>query len=995
LKPLKTAFWQPRARDTPLKRGVNRTPLSGSGTEMKCEFMKCVSFIVRARAWFFILGLNLLLVSCRTEPGAPAAASAKAPPARARRIENGVQLETGQLNVKVQFQAENTVRVVKWLPDGSPERSSLVVIRKAVPRLNIRVEESAEIIALASGKLTVQVSKGDGAIRYFSADGQEVLKEARQAMLTPVKIKHEEKAFSVRQDFELTPDEGIYGLGQHQSGYMNYRGRTVTLVQANTEAVTPFLISTAGYGILWDNCSKTVFADDPGKMSLWSEVADTIDYYFIRGQAMDEVIAGYRDLTGTAPMYGKWAYGYWQSKEHYHTRQELLGVAQEYRKRQIPIDNIIQDWNYWGGNSNWSGMLFDETRYPNPKEMVDTLHDMNFHVMISVWPGLGPDTEIFKEMDRKGYLYNQFGWAGFKYYDAYNPQANDIYWNYLKAGLYSKGIDGWWIDSTEPDVVNALTKDSTDYWMKYIGTNHLGSWARYLNAYSLAMTDDLYRNLRRESDRKRVYILTRSTFAGQQRNAATTWSGDIGANWDVYRKQISAGINHSMAGIPYWTFDIGAFVIGSYGGVFSNGGKDPAYQELYTRMFQLGAFSPIFRAHGSETPREIWEFGEFSDVLVKYDRLRYRLLPYIYSLAWQVTHGGYTIMRGLPMDFAADRKTYSIDDQFLFGPAIMVCPVTEYQLHRPPEDSVLIAPEHFRTREGKPGLTARYYNDAEFKSLCREQVEPEINLFWYTGWPDFIAGPKFSIRWEGKLIPSQTGPHRFHMKSFGPKRVFLDGKELACNYFSVEFYTVPVELEAGKEYDFAFETANVVAGAFRAQLFWKTPEIQAREKTVEPREKSRSVYLPAGSLWTDFWTGLTLAGGQTIIADAPIDTIPLLVKAGSILPMGPLVQYAAEKPADPLEVRIYLGADGSFTLYEDENDSYDYEKGVYSTIGFHWDDGKRQLTIDDRQGTFPGMLKERSFQLVLVGKDHGTGVEMEGNPDKVVSYQGGRQVIQF
>jgi alpha-D-xyloside xylohydrolase len=551
------------------------------------------------------------------------------------------------------------------------------------------------------------------------------------------------------------------------------------------------------------------------------------------------------------------------------------------------------------------------------------------------------------------------------------------------------------MDSTEPDIVNALTKEGEEYEMKRVENNHLGSFARYLNPYSLLITESVYKNQRKETDQKRVYILTRSTFAGQQRAAATTWSGDIGANWGVYKRQISAGLNHCMSGIPYWTFDIGAFVIGSYEGVFSNGGKDPAYQELYTRMFELGAFCPIFRAHGSETPREIWQFGEFSDVLLKFDTLRYRLLPYIYSLAWRVTDDGYTIMRGLPMDFAYDRKTYSIDDQFMFGPAILACPVTEYMLHRPPENSVLITPEHFRTKDGKPGLTARYYKDAEFKTLCHEQVEPDINLFWYTGWPDYVTDPRFSMRWEGKLIPTQTGQHRFHMKSFGPKRVFLDGKELPNNYTSVEAYTVPVELEAGREYDFACETANSTLGAFRAQLFWKTPEIHAREKLVEPRPSTRPVYLPAQCQWIDFWTGQTIGGGQTIEADAPIDRIPLLVRAGSIVPMGPFVQYAAEKPADPIELRIYPGADGSFTLYEDENDNYNYEKGVYSTIAFHWDDANRRLTIGDRKGSFPGMLKERSFNIVVVGKDHGTGIETTGTPDKVISYQGERQVVQL
>jgi alpha-D-xyloside xylohydrolase len=965
--------------------------------------------------------LCLLLVSCQTKQPAPEVV-------QAQRVQNGVQLNTGKLNVKVQFYADNVVRVVKWAPGGTSEKTGLVVIQTNLPDLNIRVHEYAELLTLRSGKLILQLSKIDGSVQYLSGNGLPIVKELGEAVIAPVEVAHEDNASSIQQDFKLREDEGIYGLGQHQDGHMNYRGRTVKLVQANTEAVSPFLISTRNYGILWDNYSKTVFTDTADKMSLWSEVGDNVDYYFIHGKpsvrnsgahepenpphpppspsggeggrrsgegAMDDVIAGYRDLTGHAPMYGKWAYGYWQSKEHYKTRDEVLGIAQEYRKRQIPIDNIIQDWNYWGGNSNWSSMVFDETKYPDPKGMVDALHDMNFHMMISIWPGLGPNAEIFKEMDRNGFLYPPFGWAGFKYYDAYNPQANDIYWKHLNNGLYSKGIDGWWIDSTEPDVINALTKEGQEAWMKYVGTNHLGSWARYLNPFSLAMTDDLYKNLRKEKDGKRVYILTRSTFAGQQRNAATTWSGDIGANWDVYRKQISAGVNHSMAGIPYWTFDIGGFVIGSYGGVFSNGGKDPAYRELYTRMFQLGAFCPIFRAHGSEIPREIWEFGEFSDVLVKFDNLRYRLLPYIYSLAWRVTDSGYTIMRGLPMDFANDRKTYSIDDQFMFGPAIMVCPVTEYMLHRPPEDSILIAPEHFRTKDGKPGLNTRYYNDDKFETLAREQVETNINAFWYTGFPDFITDRKFSMRWEGKLVPTQTGQHRFHMKSFGPKKVFLDGKELQPNYFSVEFYTVPVELEAGKEYDFAFETANSVLGAFRAQLFWKTPEIHAREKLVQAREKTRSVYLPAGTEWIDFWTGQTIEGGEKVVVDTPIDRMPLMVRAGSIVPMGPFVQYATEKPADPIELRIYPGADGTFTLYEDENDNYNYEKGIHSTITFEWENVKRRLTISDRKGSFPGMLKERTFNVVIVGTDHGTGVENTASADKVIRYQGRRLAVPF
>ena len=377
------------------------------------------------------------------------------------------------------------------------------------------------------------------------------------------------------------------------------------------------------------------------------------------------------------------------------------------------------------------------------------------------------------------------------------------------------------------------------------------------------------------------------------------------------------------------------------------------------------------------------------------DNLRYRLMPYIYSLAWQVTSHGYSIMRGLPMDFTADTNTYFIDDQFMFGPAIMVCPVTQYMLHRPPEASVLIPAESFRTKDGQPGLDVKYYSDDHFGTLCHEQVETNVDLFWYTGWPDYITDPKFSMRWEGRLIPAETGTYRFHFKSFGPKRVFLDGRLLDNSYSAMEAETAPVELQAGKGYNFASETANLVLGAFRAQLYWKTPEIFAEEKIVESRPQTRLVYLPTGTQWIDFWTGEPLTGGQTITADAPIDKIPLLVRAGSIIPMGPFIQYAAEKPADPIELRIYPGADGDFTLYEDENDNYDYEKGVYATITFHWDDARRQLTIDDRKGSFPGMLNERTFDVVVVGKDHGAGVGITGNPDKVITYQGNQQVVQM
>jgi alpha-D-xyloside xylohydrolase len=637
-------------------------------------------------------------------------------------------------------------------------------------------------------------------------------------------------------------------------------------------------------------------------------------------------------------------------------------------------------------------MSFDLKLYPDPEGMIKILHNEHMHLMISIWGGLGPNTDIYKEMNKNGFLYSPVGWAGFKYYDAYNPAANDIYWKYISKGLFSLGMDGWWMDSTEPDIINALTKESEEYEMKRVGKNHLGSFARYLNTYPLLITESVYKHQRAENDKKRVYILTRSTFAGQQRSAATTWSGDIGADWPIYRRQISAGRNHSMAGIPYWTVDIGGFNIGTYEGVFCYGGKNPAYNEFYTRMFQFGAFCPIFRSHGSETPREIWQFGEYVPVLEKFDNLRYRLLPYIYSLASQVTHYGYTIMRGLAMDFSNDKKTYSIDDQFMFGPSLMICPVTNYMYHRPPEKSVLVTGEHFKTNDGKPGLSVKYYKDIHYKNLGLARVDTDVNLYWYTGRPDYVTDSTLSIRWEGKFLPSQTGKHQFHIKCFKSKRIFLDGKELKFIYSGTEVYTEYVNLIAGKAYNFVLETENPSSGAFRFQLYWKTPEIFAKETLPQEEiDKTRKVYLPDGSKWIDFWTGETLHGGITINAQAPIGIIPIYVKAGSIIPFGPFIQYSNEKPADPLEIRIYPGADGSFTLYEDENDNYNYEKGAFATIVFKWDNAKRQLTIGKRTGTFPGILNKRTFNVTIVEKNKGTDLGISSKIDKVIVYDGKEQ----
>ncbi|HUI29267.1 MAG TPA: TIM-barrel domain-containing protein [Candidatus Acidoferrales bacterium] len=910
-----------------------------------------------------------------------------------KQITNGVIITTQGLNVKAQFYAPNILRIEKWSTAGTDKKKSLSVIMNQPQKIEVGNQKQDSSIVISSSRLKAIISLTNGEVKFSDTNDKEILEEDGCGM-EPV-LYGTDSSFNVRQDFNVTSDEGIYGLGADQHGYMNYRGDTVTLVQTNTNAITPFLVSAMNYGILWDNYSKTVFNDDGKKnMSLWSDVGDNIDYYFIAGDNMDSVIAGYRMITGRAPMYGKWAYGYWQSKEHYATREEVLEIARKYRELKMPIDNIVQDWDYWGGAKNWSGMFFDSTTYPHPKGMIDSLHDMHFHFMISIWPALGPNTMIYKDMEKHGFLYSPIGWGGFKYYDAYNPGANRLYWKYLKNGLLSKGVDALWIDSTEPDLINANNVGSTEYEMKRVGNNYLGTWARYLNAFSLAMTDDLYSTYRKEFADKRLYILTRSTYAGQQRNAATTWTGDIGADWKIYRDQISAGINHCMAGIPYYTFDIGAFVLGAYGGVFNRGGKDPAYQEFYARMFQFGAFSPIFRAHGSETPREIWEFGEFTEPMLEFDNLRYRLLPYIYSLAWEVTSQGYTMMRGLPMDFESDKTTYGIDNQFMFGPSIMVTPVTDWMYYRPPEQSVLIGPEYFKTNDGKAGILATYCSDSKHMIVTKQEVEPDININWYsTGRPSYVTDSSFSISWEGKLIPKETGKYQFHLRSYDRKRIILDGKQLPIVYTSVEQYTDTVALTAGTEYKFVLETENATPGAAHMELYWKTPSIFAKEQIHEDRPKAAKVYLPKCDGWFDFWTGKKYEGGRDVIADAPIGKIPLFVRTGSIIPMGPFMQYSTEKFADPIELRVYTGADANFTLYEDENDNYDYEKGIYSTIEFKWADSTHTLTIGKRQGKFPGMMRTRTFNIVVVSPNHGTGVDTTEKADKVVKYDGRKKTV--
>jgi len=780
---------------------------------------------------------------------------------RLEQLPDGINLFYENYSLRIQVCSPRIIHIVCTPENRLSEDTSLVVRKKWAPA-SWKLERKGQSILLKTAEITVDINTATVLCQFYTAAGNFILAEKERAFSpTIVDGTTEWNAF---QTFRLSPDEAIYGLGQHQNGWMNYRDKEVTLIQTNTTAVVPFLVSTQGWGILWDNYSKTYFRDDRNGATFWSEYGNVVDYYAVFGKSMDEVIAGYREATGIAPLFGKWAYGFWQSKERYQSAKELTDVVAEYRMRRLPLDVIVQDWRYWGENNMWSSMEFDSKVYPDPAKSLELLHSLfHVHYMISIWPALGRDTKVFKELNGKGLIYPPIHWSGGHLFDAYSPEARNIYWKFVKEGLMSKGIDGLLVDGTEPELDDQHTFEESERTIKKLGSTAIGPTYRYLNPYSLAITTGIYDNWRSGYPSKRVLILTRSAFAGQQRNAAITWSGNINASFDVLRRQISAGLNFSASGIPYWTSDIGGFFISGHDkgfgpGQYPGGCKDPAYKELFVRWFQFGAFCPIFRSHGTQTPREIWQFGDIGDwgydAMTRFLNLRYRLLPYIYSVAWKVTSEGSTMMRPLAMDFSDDKKVYSLDKEYLFGPSILVCPVTEEQ-----------------------------------------------------------------------YFPLDT---------------------VANKYRSLDS---PASIE---------------------------------------------VYLPKGSNWIDFWTGETVEGGRSITRETPIDILPLFIRAGSIIPMGPFLQYADEKPADPIELRIYTGADGSFTLYEDEGDSYRYEQGYFSTIQFSWQHETGSLTISKRRGTFPGILQTRTFRIVVVTPGHGTGIEFTSNSDKVIQYSGEEMVVK-
>ena len=776
-----------------------------------------------------IFPVLILLSACLTfPPSSEAQWMPRNPVTAVQKQADGVLFTQKTGFLKVQVCSDSIIHVLYSPTSSFQEHPNYVIIKTTWTTPAWTMEETDDDITISTARVKVSVTRIDGAITYRELDGKQLVQEASRE-LTPVHVNGEDTYRAESFVNIYGSHEGLYGLGQHQSGVWNYRGESVDISQDNTNIAVPLLVSNKGYGIYWNSQSRSRFNNRfANYLYISAEVADAVDYYFLYGPELDKIVAAYRELTGQAPLFGKWAYGFWQCKNRYKTQDEILGVARKYRELHIPADNIVQDWFWW----NRKGEFVFNKNYPDPKGMVDQLHAENFHLIISIWPFFEPGSTNYDYMDKRGWFVDKFKFAKPPYhtdamavYDATNPEARKYYWEQVNKALFSIGLDAWWMDTTEPETEG---QEENILLGKKLAA---GSGDRYVNDFPLLDTGAVYEGQRSASDKKRVYILSRSAFAGSQRNSVTAWSGDINSDWFSFRRQIPAGLNFALSGIPYWTTDIGGFVFGSP--------ADPAFRELFVRWFQWGTFNPILRVHGTRNPdeNELWSYGpDAQKVLVNFDRLRYRLLPYTYSLAWKTTSEAYTPMRPLVMDFRTDARVADIGDQFMYGPAFLVNPVTE------------------------PGAT------------------------------------------------------------------------------------------------------------------------------------SRGLYLPEAK-WYDFWNGSTVDGSKTVDAAAPIDHLPLYVRAGSIVHMGPDVEWSTQKPADPVELRIYRGADGNFVLYEDENDNYNYEKGVYATIPLHWDDAKQTLTIGDRKGEFPGMLQSRTFRVVLTKENHGVGVNQEDKPDKVVRYEGKQTTV--
>lgn len=928
------------------------------------------------------------------------------------RLKDGVVVTAPDVKVRVRVINDKIMRVSATPEQEFKADSSLVVLPKFQGNANnpqFTVTEKKGTVEVSTSQIKAVINEKNGQVKFYDHKGKELLAENQNGRTFTPRVTDGVKGYSVRQTWEsLNPDEGIYGLGQHQANEFNYKDKNEELFQYNTKVSVPFVVSTDNYGLLWDSYSlcrwgnpndysqlgevfrlfnkegkegtltgtyidkdgktmvrqepkiyfenlirgdlnhvinlpqdfdyagsnvtyegyiepsetalykfimyysgyQTIYIDgkkvvdtrwrtawnpnsykfqvnlqagkkvpvkiewepngsvaycglrvyapvkDGEQLSWWGQMQDMIDYYFIYGKDMDDIIAGYRTLTGKAPIMPNWAMGYWQSREKYNTRDEVLGTVSEFRKRNIPIDNVVIDWLHWNQDS-WGSHEFDKERFPDPKGMVDSIHDMNAHVMVSVWPKFYVTTDHYKEFDRNGWMYQGAvrdsirDWVGPGYlgsfYDAYNPDARKLFWSQMNDHYMPLGIDAWWMDASEPNVRDCI---DIEYRKDLMNPTYAGPADKYFNAYALMNAEAIYDGQRGVDPDKRVFLLTRSGFSGQQRYSTATWSGDIGTRWEDMEAQIAAGLNFAMSGVPYWTMDIGGFCVEDRyvkgAAKYLEAGEEnddlKEWRELNTRWYQFGAFAPLFRAHGQWPFREVYNIAPEDhpayNSIVKYTKLRYNLMPYIYSLAGKTYFDDYTIMRPMVMDFTADLNTRNLKDQYMFGPAFLVAPVYKY-------------------------------------------------------------------------------------------------------------------------------------GA-----------------------RDREVYFPAGETWYDFYTGKSVKGGQTLKVDASYETMPLFVRGGSIVPAGGDIQYAAQKSDEPVTIVVYGGRDGDFIIYEDEGTNYNYEKGAYSKIRLEYNDKTNELTIADREGSFPGMQSDRKFNIVKVDAAHPVADAIKAK-GKLVNYNGKKAVVKL
>jgi alpha-D-xyloside xylohydrolase len=924
-----------------------------------------------------------------------------------QRVAEGLQFRVGGLTKGVLFHGPGRVRVTAHLGEAYTRQPSLVVLGRPAP-VAVEVRDEPDSLAVTGPGMRVTVDKRSGALAFFAADGRLLTRERVQA---PTELKRVDisgsPTYQLTQTFTLTPDESLYGLGQYNEPYMDYRGRDVLMVQTNIGIVVPFMVSTRRWGLLWDVYSKMVFSDGPNGTSFRAESAPAgADYYVVAGADMDAVMAGYRQLTGAAPMFPKAAFGLFMSKERYQTQQQLLDVVRRFRADHYPLDYIVQDWQYWGGEKNgawdgqWSGMVWDAERFPNPAAMTRELHgQLHVKLMASIWPGVGNDTALARELDAQKLRFEPLHWISKKarIYDAFSPEGRRIYFKHAKKGLLDVGVDALWMDGTEVEVGGAAHDPrEVEADIKGLGRNAMGDFTRYLNVYSLVTTRGVYEGQRAAGPSgKRALTLTRSAWAGQQRYAALPWSGDTTASWAALRQQIAGGLNVGMAGLPYWSQDTGGFFVN-----FAGGERNPAWRELYARWNQFGIFNPVYRIHGTNVDREPYLFKTLDPkvyhALLSATQLRYRLLPYVYSLAWRSTQQGYVMMRGLAMDFPDQAALRKVDDTYMFGPAFLVQPITRAMFHPELPPPATVPPTQLRTPDGQSGLLLEYFDGMNFEKPASRTVDTVIDHRW----PDPPLGSippglnslnKFSARWTGTLTALEGGEYEIGAEGDDGFRVWLDDQLVVDDWAvgGARFNGHRLTLREGQVLKLRIDFFQDGGGRV-LRLAWRTPNQLRELAEAQPKlDQRQSTLLPAGTDWFDFWTGERHTGGRSVERDYTLEQFPLFVRAGSVLPLGPVVEYTGQQPDAPWEIRIYPGADAHFTLYEDDGETYRYERGERATTLLRWNDATRTLQIGARQGRFPGMVARRTLNVKLMAAPG------QAEQSRSVDYQGQAAEIRF